>query len=138
MSNYWYLRCLTHDPIIVDGNEFTQHTDDAKYKEAIRLVHARPLTGSDKDTEDDGPWMTNNAKRFLRDHTNCKVDFIDEYNNVAEVPKINKKVYQGTLKEKDMQFSNGALVQMCVLHRVAPEGEDVQSMGVIGGAFGML
>jgi len=44
-----------------------------------------------------------------------------------------RKEYIGTNLEGDMQASNGMLLQMCVLHRLAPSGKDVQSVGVIGG-----
>jgi hypothetical protein len=82
MSCSFYFECLEHQPSII-SDEISQH-DDAHVQAAIRMA-----TGADPIPDD--PWevlegFELDAAVFLRQHPDCALDLIDEYDNRRPIP----------------------------------------------------
>lgn len=83
MSTYWYFECVSHDPPLRSGGEFTQHTDDSAFRTALTLAAARPLP-------EEGVWpevgfFERQARSFLQQHPACRLGIVSEYGERREV-----------------------------------------------------
>lgn len=86
MSTYWYFECLSHDPPLRSGGEFTQHTDDHAFKAALTLAAARPLTELPGEVVwPEMGFFELQAWSFLRRHPGCKLEIVSEYGERREV-----------------------------------------------------
>ena len=88
MSTYWYFECLDHDPLIRSDDEFTQHTDDHAFKNALQLAYDRPLI---EQTSEE--YFEANALRFLKRHPFCELAISSEYGERRTgVPELKRQV----------------------------------------------
>lgn len=79
MSTYWYFECVSHDPPLC-SEEFTQHTGDWAYHHGILTAKARPVDPEAPPISDGSDtYFDRNARRFLVDHPNCKLEIVNEY-----------------------------------------------------------
>lgn len=113
MSCAWSFECLSHTPAI-EGEEFTNHTDDHHYKRALELARMRPLDVDWNDVvynEHDS--YERAAKIFLLRHVNCEIGIVNEYGthltlDEAEPPSPDiPSWYKVT--------SRGVTIMMCVV-----------------------
>jgi hypothetical protein len=88
VSTYWYFVCLDHEPQLSSADEFTQHTDDVDYANAMALAMARPLDESWWEGDQGGHlgYMERNARRFLQQHPSCRLEAVSEYGDHRDVP----------------------------------------------------
>jgi hypothetical protein len=82
MSTYWYFECLDHAPTLRSSDEFTQHTDDSSFKNAVELANSRPIPDdwTDRASLSDD-YFTANACRFLSRHPKCQLGIVSEYDD---------------------------------------------------------
>ena len=73
MSTYWYFLCMAHNPPLRSEGEFTQHTDDGAFREALRVA---PLRCGDVAGRDP---FGRNAARFFQEHPKCELGIESEY-----------------------------------------------------------
>jgi len=100
MSTYWYFECLDHDPPLRSEDEFTQHTDDEWFRQAVAMASNRPVEDIDDgywrmlsvrfggmDSEEDmsRAYFTGNARRFLLRHPHCRLGLVNEYGERREL-----------------------------------------------------
>lgn len=87
MSTYWYFECLSHDPPLMLGEEFTQHTDDTAFKRGVELAHSRPIDPEwwDRHSLTDD-YFTANACRALTGHDTCVIGIVNEYGERRPLP----------------------------------------------------
>lgn len=100
MSTYWYFECRNHTPPLRSVDEFTQHTEDRWYWEAIALAHQRPV-----EPDDGAYWTAANtatigdfqrtrlyfgmhARNFLTEHPSCALGLVNEYGERRGLPLI--------------------------------------------------
>lgn len=79
MSNYLYLTCESHDPVLYSADEVSQHPHREIERVRQWVADREALGRIFSETCDLGEYFANNAMRFLRDHTNCRLGAIDEY-----------------------------------------------------------
>lgn len=78
MSTYWYFQCLDHDPPVMSPEEFTQHTEDVYFWDAIKMASQRPLSGGFREPVGDS-YFAGNARAFLIEHPQCRLSLVNEY-----------------------------------------------------------
>ena len=82
MSTYWYLECLDHDPPLISELEVEQHTSGL---DGIRkLIARREQVVVLPEFTPDG-YFDRHAVLFMRQHPTCRMQFRNEYGDVALV-----------------------------------------------------
>lgn len=103
MSTYWYMECMSHNPPVRSLEEFTQHTEDARYWNVVALLGERPLRG---EMGYHGDSMENQAELFIRQHPHCCIEFVNEYNDRRQPeagkrgPYLNLEIVNGWLIDR--------------------------------------
>lgn len=100
MSTYWYFECRNHTPALRSVDEFTQHTEDRWYWEAIALAHQRPVAPDDgaywaaANTATVGDFQRTRlyfgmrARDFLTNHPDCTLGLVNEYGERRDLPTV--------------------------------------------------
>lgn len=104
MSTYWYFECLDHTPPLRSDGEFTQHTDDDLFWEAVALAGKRPLP------EYRGPWdgwqFNRNAHLFLYEHPKCRLALVNEYGEHRALDTTELELKQRQIESLERQAEN--------------------------------